>query len=224
MRTSVPGRMPHRSNRLCTSHTCSSCLAVALVVGLLAWLVQPRVAAAETAGDVPAAPLPLRTGERAVWLRTGTMATGAIVGITLAVVAVCIAAILSWVADGGVAAVILSALAVVVLLLAVSSTVFRVRADERGLRVASLLGVPPFQVPLTDVAAAARVTIEPMGEFGGWGMRVGPGGRFGVLLRRGEAIEVTRRSGKRFVVTVGDAGTGAALLEALRERQGTAAD
>ncbi|MNY73206.1 hypothetical protein D3C86_2119390 [compost metagenome] len=58
-----------------------------------------------------------------------------------------------------------------------------------------------------------------MGEFGGWGLRLSTDRRFGVVLRSGEAIEVLRRSGKRFVVTVEDAATGAALLEALVERR-----
>ena len=38
----------------------------------------------------------------------------------------------------------------------------------------------------------------------------------------GEAIEVARRNGKRLVVTVDDAGTGAGLLEALVARAAAA--
>jgi len=59
--------------------------------------------------------------------------------------------------------------------------------------------------------------VDPMGQFGGWGLRWGPAG-FGVVLRTGEGIEVRRRSGKTLTVTVDDAATGAALLNALVAR------
>ncbi|MBD3752872.1 MAG: hypothetical protein IE935_10685 [Micrococcales bacterium] len=49
-------------------------------------------------------------------------------------------------------------------------------------------------------------------------MRFAIDGRRGVVLRRGEALEVTRRSGRVFVVTVDDASTASALLIALRQR------
>ena len=61
-----------------------------------------------------------------------------------------------------------------------------------------------------------------MGEFGGWGLRLSVEGRFGVVLRQGEAIEVTRANGRRFLVTVDDAATGAALLQALIARDASA--
>ena len=62
------------------------------------------------------------------------------------------------------------------------------------------------------------VQVNPMGEFGGWGLRWAPGGGFGVVLRSGPGIRVRRTGGKVFTVTVDDAATGAALLEALRVR------
>ena len=57
-----------------------------------------------------------------------------------------------------------------------------------------------------------------MAEFGGWGYRVGRGGRVGVVLRTGEALQVQRTGGRAFVVTVDDAATGAALLNTLAAR------
>lgn len=57
-----------------------------------------------------------------------------------------------------------------------------------------------------------------MGEFGGWGLRWAPGGGFGVVLRSGPGIRITRTNGKTFSVTVDDAETGAALLTALAAR------
>ncbi|WES64942.1 hypothetical protein P0L94_02445 [Microbacter sp. GSS18] len=113
---------------------------------------------------------------------------------------------------------VVTGVAVLLIVLAATTVAFHVRVDDRGLSVESVAGVPRFRVPLGDVTSAAAVDVVPMGEFGGWGLRWAPGRRFGVVLRTGAAIEVTRRDGRRFVVTVDDAGTGAALLEALAER------
>ncbi|MFF1573368.1 hypothetical protein ACFVWR_11505 [Leifsonia sp. NPDC058292] len=60
--------------------------------------------------------------------------------------------------------------------------------------------------------------MNPIGDFGGFGMRYSTGRRFGVVLRHGPPIGVERRDGRRFVVTVADADTGAALLQALAQR------
>jgi hypothetical protein len=109
-------------------------------------------------------------------------------------------------------------LALLLLAFAATTLAFHVRVDDSGLHVDSVLGIPRFHVPLSDIESAARVEVNPMGEFGGWGLRLSTGRRFGVVLRAGDAIEVLRRSGKRFVVTVDDAATGAALLEALVSR------
>jgi hypothetical protein len=49
-------------------------------------------------------------------------------------------------------------------------------------------------------------------------VRLVPNGSFGIVLRAGEALQVTRRDGRRFTVTVDDAATAAALLEALSSR------
>lgn len=53
--------------------------------------------------------------------------------------------------------------------------------------------------------------------FLGWGIRV-IGRRIGVLIREGEAIEVTRTDGRVFIVTVPQAARGAALLNAVAAR------
>lgn len=72
-----------------------------------------------------------------------------------------------------------------------------------------------YAVSRREGGVSAFRGVDRKGEFGGWGLRLSVDRRFGVVLRAGEAIEVTRANGKRFVVTVDDAGTGAALLEAL---------
>ena len=193
-------------------------LVAAAGVGVAAWFIQPADPATDASAP-PATPLALAANERAVWMRSTAMVPGAAIAIVVAVLAIGVAAVVAWVAGADATlAWVLTGLTLVLLLAAATTLAFRVRVDGTGLHVDSVLGIPRFHVPLADVASAARVHVEPMGEFGGWGLRLGAGHRFGVVLRRGDAIEVTRRSGKRFVVTVDDARTGAALLEALVQR------
>jgi hypothetical protein len=194
-------------------------LVAGLAAGVAAWFIQPSQRTADAATPA-AAPLALGPTERALWLRSTAMVPGAAVAITVAVVLVTLAVVVAWVT--GVAAGVtwlLTGVALVLLVLAGTTVAFHVRVDETGLHVDSVLGIPRFHVPLDDVEAAARVHVDPMGEFGGWGARLGTGRRFGIVLRAGEALEVTRRSGRRFVVTVSDAQTAAALLQALVARR-----
>jgi hypothetical protein len=152
-------------------------------------------------------------------MRTTSIARGAAVAIFAGVLVIAVSAAVAWVTGADPLLVwLLVGTAVLLLAVAATTLAFHVRVDDSGLHVESVLGMPRFHVPLADVESAARVDVEPMGEFGGWGLRLSTGRRFGVVLRSGEAIEVLRRSGKRFVVTVDDADTGAALLEALVSR------
>lgn len=104
-------------------------------------------------------------------------------------------------------------------LLMVATSTYRVGVGESGLTVRSVLGWPSFEVPLGEVAEARAVTVDPMREFGGVGMRVGRDHRFGVVLRKGEALEVVRGNGSAFLVTVAGAGDAAALLNTLADRE-----
>jgi len=196
-------------------------LVAGAVVGVGAWLLQPRTDSVDAATR-PAAPLALAPSERVLWIRTISMSTGAAVAIVAAVLLLAVGAVVAWVTGSEPAiAWLLTAVAVILLFFAATTLAFHVRVDDTGLHVVSVLGIPRFHVPLADVASAARVTVNPMGEFGGWGVRIAPSGRrFGIVLRTGEALEATRRNGRRFVVTVDDAETAAALLEALVQRAG----
>ena len=190
-------------------------IAAAAVVGTVAWFLQPAEEWARPA--VPAAsPLSIAPGERVVWLRTASMTRGAAIGIAGAVLAVVLAAFVGWLTGAPVGLVwLLGVVGVLLLVLAATTVAFHVRVDDSGLSVDSVLGLPRFRLRLADIASAAAVDVNPMGEFGGWGLRLSVDRRFGVVLRQGEAIEVTRANGRRFVVTVDDAATGAALLQAL---------
>ena len=113
---------------------------------------------------------------------------------------------------------ILAIVAVLFIVLLATMGIFRVRVSDAGLQVSSPLGIPRFVVPLDEVETVSVVEVQPLAQFGGYGVRLGLDGRFGVVLHGGEGIQVVRRSGKTFVVAVDDAEMGAALLQALALR------
>lgn len=103
--------------------------------------------------------------------------------------------------------------------LMLSLSAFRVRVDGSGLSVAGAVGFPRWHIPLEDVAEArALAEVHPMREFGGWGYRMGLGGRTGFVVCPGPALEVERGDGTSWVITVDDPEEGAALLNALADR------
>jgi hypothetical protein len=193
-------------------------IVAAAIVGLIAWFIQPKEEWSRPSATA-ATPLAIAAGERIVWLRTASIHPRVAIGISLVVLVLAVTAFGAWLtgaADGVVWLLIL--VTIILVALAATSLAFHVRVDEAGLTVRSVLGIPRFRVPLGEIVTASKVDVNPMGEFGGWGLRLSVDRRFGVVLRAGEAIEVTRTSGRRFVITVDDAGTGAGLLQALVER------
>lgn len=192
-------------------------IGASLVVGtLVALLVPPTPHVPTTAPVDPAAPrTPLAPSERAAWSRTVTSPVGAWVGGSVLVLQLVLAgALRSWVPLG---------VAALLGLLLASMLVVRVTVDARGLTARSPLGWPSVHVPLDEVHAARAAQVDPLGQFGGWGYRVGSGGRVGFVLRKGEGVEVERTGGRVTVVTVDDADTAAALLNTLADRaRGTA--
>lgn len=90
-----------------------------------------------------------------------------------------------------------------------------VRLTEETFTVAfGPFGWPRRVIPLTAVADASAIVVEPM-EWGGWGYRWIPWARTSsVALRRGPGIALTLRDGRRFAVTVIDAVNGAKLTSA----------
>ena len=195
-------------------------LVLAIVAALLTWWLLPREAATTT-GVEPVASLPVRPGEVAAW--TGTVELPPwFVAVVAGVAAVLIVLGTLRVLTAG-PRVWPFFLAPSVLLTVIALTAqFVVTAGPRGLVVRSALGWPRLAVPAPDLARAGVVAIDPLADFGGWGIRwvVGPSrkGRWGVITRRGPALEVVRRDGRSIVVTVDDAGTAAAVLETYARR------
>lgn len=191
-----------------------------LLVAIVAGLATGALAAAVTPGDAdqPAtlpiaadAPrLALGSSERAVWRRTAFSRSSLVVGVA-AVLVVVVLTVVTRVWPLGLLAVLLAALLL-------TMVAFDATVDERGLVARGLLGWPTLQVPLDEVVEARVTTVHPMKEFGGWGYRLGRGGRTGIVLRGGDALEVRRTGDRVAVVTVDDAATGAALLNTLADR------
>lgn len=188
-------------------------LVSAVFVGVLAWVALPKSVSVH-ADATPAGALLLAPGERTVWIASTRIATGAIVAILSAIGVSLAATVFAITATAGA----VWPLAVVPVLLVAAATVttaWRVRVGPDGLVVRSLpFRWPRVRIRTTEIASVSAPHIEPLAEFGGWGWRWSPARGFGVVARSGSAIEVLRRDGRRFVVTVDDAETGAALLAA----------
>jgi hypothetical protein len=188
---------------------------LAIAAALLTWWLLPLEVPATT-GVEPADVLPVRASEIAAW--TGrvelpawfvtliaTVAAGLIVlGVSLLLT---LGARIWWI--------FLSPTLLLVVLLVTAQ--FVVIAGPRGFMVRSAIGWPRLHIPAANVGTAGVVAVDPMADFGGWGLRwvIGPNhkGRWGFVTRRGPGLEVFRQDGRSIVVTVDDPGTAAAILE-----------
>lgn len=187
--------------------------AAGVALGLLAgWL------AAKACPEDPPAPAPqaprlrqeLAPGTRAIWIsRTGQARWLSVVVASTFVVTLGLAIL-----DGDRA---VAWVPVLIAVIALAFTGFRVTVDHQGLRWRGRLGLPRGHVPLEDIASAEVVQVDPS-HYGGWGYRLSPVHGTALVTRGGSALRITRRDGRRFTITVDDAGTGAALLEALSHR------
>lgn len=192
--------------------TIALALAVSSVAAALAVLATPVGQRVSTTAPVPpgASRLPLGDDERAVWFQRPRGGAGLVVGLLAAAVSAgaAVSAQLWW----------MLALAAGLVALVAAMFAWVVRVDENGLSVRSALGVPRTHIPLGEVTEARATTVRCFPEFGGWGWRTAMDGRTGILLRSGEALEVTRTGGGVFLVTVDDAETAAGLLNTLADR------
>ncbi len=191
-------------------------LGAGALAGVLAWVIQPRQETELQSQD--AAPLSVGPSERAVWTAQVGMSAPIMILLGLGAVGSAVGAAAVWFSGEHGAAVALSVVAVLIGVIAFGLSRATVTVDERGLLVKAALGWPKFEVPTADVASVATQEVSGLAEFGGYGIRAIPGA-FGVILQSGDAISVTRRNGRRFVVTVDDAATGAGLLQAYAQRR-----
>jgi hypothetical protein len=209
------GSVVLNASRLAPALPLGGGVVLAVAAALLTWRLLPREAAAGT-GFEAADRLPIRPGEVAGWtgrvdLPAWFVSLIATVTAALIVLGVFLLLTVGWKAWP----IFLSPALLLVVLLVTAQ--FVVTAGPRGFVVRSALGWPRLSVPATSLAKAGVVQIDPMADFGGWGIRwaVGPShkGRWGIVTHRGPGLEVVRRDGRSIVVTVDDAGTAAAVLE-----------
>ncbi|WP_426513457.1 hypothetical protein ACPPVO_24325 [Dactylosporangium sp. McL0621] len=188
---------------------------LAIAAAFSTWWLLPREAPAST-GVEAANRLPIRPGEVAGW--TGKVDLPAwfvslIAGVAAALIVFGVLLLLT--VGGKVWPIFLSPALLLVVLLVTAQ--FVVTAGPRGFIVRSALGWPRLSIPAGSLAKAGVVQIDPMADFGGWGIRwaIGPNrkGRWGIVTHRGPGLEVVRSDGRSIVVTVDDAGMAAAVLE-----------
>ena len=194
--------------------------AAATVLGLVAGFLAPRPRALDAA--VPDEPsLSLAPEERAVFTRSIAPSRVALVSFTLGTAVLIAAAVLVAVA-GQPALFVVIGIVALVLVLAFASLNWRLRIARDGLLLRAAGGFPRFSVPIEEIVSASVIDVQAMNEFGGWGIRFGTGGRTGIILRSGEALEVARRSGRSLVITVDDAVTAAGLVNGLVQQRARA--
>ncbi|MCA6094007.1 DUF1648 domain-containing protein [Streptomyces sp. SCA3-4] len=187
-------------------------LAVAAAAGGLGWLLAGRDATpAREPAPVVAPRLELRDGEAVTWTRSITSRPLRRIGLALVLPGAAVGLLAGWGAGAG---------PVVGGLLVCAFSAARITVDRHGL-TATLpwLPRPRLRIPLDRIASATSRPIDPLPDLGGWGYRVVPG-RSGLVLRSGEAVVARLITGSEFVVTVDDAATAAALLDALAARAG----
>lgn len=188
--------------------------AAALVAGSAGWFVLPAASPVNTQSGHVATPLVVGEGERLAWVGGTRLSRPLAFAIIAAVLFAALAVGTAVIASGGALAA-LFAIPVLLLLAVLATLHFTVRVDQRGLTATGGVGFPRFRVPLETIERISVVQVNPLAEFGGIGIRLGLDGRFGIVLRRGAALQIERRGGRTFVVTCEDTETAARVLATL---------
>ncbi|NKY34009.1 hypothetical protein HGA13_13110 [Nocardia speluncae] len=181
--------------------------AIGLLLAAVGWLTAPRTpVSAGTPYRVR--PLPLSPTERVSWSRRVSSPWMVLAGIVMLAMGV---------VTGFVAQPWAGVLLALTSLLLIQLALVRVVVDQRGLTVGTgPFGWPRWQLAPTEITEVAAEDLSPV-QYGGYGIRMIPGST-AVLLRGGPGIVVTRRSGRRFAVSVDDAETGAGVLAGIVDR------
>jgi hypothetical protein len=194
---------------------------VAAVLSAAAWFLLPKAVKVPRGGGTPVAPVALGAEERASWIRSATAPAGltwGVVGFMIVIAAIVLFSVL----ERGGSNWPISFIPVVIFLIVLSNFAWTIRVDARGVRMRSALGIPTITVPLANIESADVIDVQALAQYGGFGVRWGLNGRFGVILRSGQALQILRRHGRSVVVTVDDASTAAALINGLVKRESAA--
>lgn len=184
---------------------------IGLACALAAWFVLPR-ADRTPPHALEVASLEVGQSERTFWTGTVT-ASRAVLLLLLAVFTILIVTVVVSALSGAADVVVIVLAVLAVLGLALTTLRWRVSVGAHGAWAVSVAGWPAVRIPLSEIGDARLVTVNPLGDFGGWGWRW-VGGRSGIIMQAGPAIEVTRTNGKVLVVPIDDAETAVAVLQA----------
>lgn len=185
-----------------------------VAAAFLTWRVLPKETASPPVVE-SAGPLPLRPREVAAWTGRVQQPTrllallGTAAAVLLAVGLVLVT--VGWLVWP------LFVLPVMFLAVLLIVSEFVVTAGPDGFLARSVIGWPKLRVAAADIATAGVVQVDPLTEFGGLGVlwAIGPRrkGRWGILARRGPALEVVRHDGRSLVATIDDPATAASVLQ-----------
>jgi len=185
--------------------------AVMIVLGLIGWFLQPKLTTPTPSDAGGPGSLELAESERAAWFGTAAMGRPGVITLVASVLILIATTAWTMLLDSG-AGWILAIVTLLLIALIAMTLVFRVRVSAAGLRVRSIVGWPGWNIAASEITDVKVVQVNPMAEFGGWGLRIAVDGRMGIVLRTGEALQVTRTTGRVFVVTIDDARTAASVL------------
>ena len=160
------------------------------------------LSAAEPAASSPV--MHIRPGESVTWVGSSTVVWPYVL---LGIAALAFLALPGW----------LKGFAVLFVVLAFLFSRVIVLISNDGLQIRLGGGLKVKTVRLGKIRSARPIDLEPA-AWGGWGWRIIPSGT-AIVLRRGDAIEITYKSGRRFAVTVDDAATGSSVLSGLVARR-----
>lgn len=85
---------------------------------------------------------------------------------------------------------------------------------NRGITVSLLFGLIRHHTPTERIAGAESIEVNPLGDYGGLGLRLNAYGGPAFVQRTGEAVKVYRTDAPPVVVTADNADEGAQLLNA----------
>jgi hypothetical protein len=190
--------------------------AAGVVLAAVGWFILPEASEAAKSGVEPMM-VPAEANERLYWGRSVTLAPVVALFVGLVVCAALATGFVVFATSPGRAGLAVIPILVVTALVFFTSF-WRVSVDRRAFTVRAPLGWPRIVIPNEQIEKVQVVDIDPSADFGGWGWRWAPGRRTGIILRRGQGIEITRHDGRRFVVTVNDAAVGAGVAKTLATR------
>lgn len=197
--------------------------AIAAVLGLVTWLLVRRrgpLPLADRSRPLPEGAPHLEVGEQArlMWSgrtrgSTGALWFGVVSMLVLLVMPIMLAVMHQWWA-----ALFLSLLAVGVGVL-LTTLRCRVTIDHRGLQARGLGLIPWTRVPLEAIESATSAAVNGLGDYGGYGLRGGFDGSWGLITSSGAAMRIERAGMKPFVVTLDDVDGAVATLNTLIEQR-----